>query len=267
MPYQAIAPVIPNISNQGEAVAGSSGVIFTATDRQIIQERAGEIDRKRSFKEIFAKNPLTPEVENEETGINPEPDINEIEGRIRDHRQMIKHSPLYTPHEHVEIRNELPDTYEEKAGKEIHIVGNDKFSRPAKPNPSTSDDEVEIHKETVAIVKELKLDPNEILNKFSLPKKEILGLVKRIKTLHLKRLLSETQKDFEMLSEEIKTATLARSKPEAKIWMDAKLDQLSLESARYKLGILQSMQSMELNDQRKKNIKWLKKVVARLAKV
>ncbi|MEE8637937.1 MAG: hypothetical protein V3T21_02720, partial [Candidatus Margulisiibacteriota bacterium] len=90
--------------------------------------------------------------------------------------------------------------------------------------------------------------------------------VSRIKEHHLKRLLSETKEEFEAISEEIKKETLASAKPEAKAWIEAQLDKLTLEAAEYKLNLIKSLQKMEFNPEHKKNIKWLKKIIARLSK-
>ncbi|MBI5078608.1 hypothetical protein HZB08_01110, partial [Candidatus Saganbacteria bacterium] len=89
-----ITPVIPNLSLQAEAVAGSSSAIFTATDRQIIQELAGEIRRDRSFKEVFFSKELTPKVENEQSTVRPGQDavVKAIESRQKEHRRMLKYS-------------------------------------------------------------------------------------------------------------------------------------------------------------------------------
>lgn len=234
MVQQSVAPIIPNMSNQVEAVAGSSAIIFTATDRKIIEERTGEIDRKRSFKEIFQNKPLAPKVENEQTTIKPERNIKELEGRYRDHRQMLKHATATVPRERVEISSP-PSTSSEKENKTVSEGDN-------------------LHKETLAMVKELKLDHAELHAKFSLDQKELFGLISRIKELHLKRLLSEDPREFKMLSEKIKTETLHFAKEEARTWVEARLDELTKGAAEYKLGILKSLQSIEPNRQREKNI-------------
>lgn len=251
MPEQIIAPIIPNISGQEAAVAGSSAIIFTATDRKIIEERGGRIDRNLSFIDLLKDKPLTPEVENEETNVKPQQDIKELEGRYRKHRQMLKHSALYTPREQVKISNRLPDSYEEP--KQIVMKSED----------TTINSLLE---ETAAIAKELKLNPAEIFDKFALEQKELHSLICRIKELHLKRLLTDIQKEFESLTKEIEKETLSSAKPEAKPWLEAQLNKLTLDAAEYKLDLLKSLQSMDFNAQRKKNIKWLQEITARLSK-
>jgi len=241
MPNQAIAPIIiPNIGNQEAAVAGSSAAIFTATDRKLIEERTGEIDRSQTFREIFQNKPLSPKVENEETRIKSEPDVTELEGRYQDHRRMLKHSTLYTPQDLIEINEKLPDHYEEE-----------KALKP-EAQPST------IHNKTAALAKELKLDYLELVDKFSLEKNELFSLISHIKELHLKRLLCEDHTEFDTLTSRIKQDSLGSAKPEARAWVEAQMDKMTSEAAEYKIGILNSLQSMEFKSARNKTIKWLK---------
>ncbi len=253
MAGQPIAPIIPNMNPQAEAVAGNQAAIFTATDRKILEEIAGEIDRSRSFIDVLKDRPLTPEVENEETTVKLNQDIKELNSRIREHRQILKHSTLYTPREHVEISNQLPDTYEEQEQTAPEISPDDEATI------NTNKDK-EVHAKTVAMVKELNLNPAEIFDKFALEQEDLHNLVSQIKDLHLKRLLTENQKEFESISEEIKKETLAASKPEAKDWLTGQLNKLTREAIEYKLRLLKSLQDMDFNAERKKNIKWLKKI-------
>ena len=261
MVEQAIAPIIPNMGGQEAAVAGSSAVIFTATDKKIIEERSGRIDRNRSFIDIMKERPMTPEVENEETNVKPHQDIKELEDRSREHRRMLKHSALYVPQEQVEISNQLPDTYEEP-----HRLNFEPEERTETPSPTgLSREDKKVRRETIALVKELKLNPAEIFDKFELEQKELYSLVSRIKEHHLKRLLTEDQSEFKSLSEEIKKESLAAAKPEARAWLEAQLDKLTLHAAEYKLRLLKSLQSMEFNKPHKNNAKWLEKLVASLS--
>ena len=250
--------MIPNISYQAEAVAGSSSVIFTATDRKIIEERGREkIDRTRAFKEIFSGKELMAKVENEETTIKPEPDIKELEGRYRDHQRMLKNSPLAPHQEKAEISNpeEAPAMQPDVAEK----------STAAMPHPRGNSEKVELHKETAALAKELNLNPNEILDKFALEQKDLHSLIYRIKELHLKRLLCDRREEFEFLSDQIKKDTLAAGKPEARKWLEAQLDQLTRGATEYKLKFLRSLQSMGLNDQQEKSLRWLQTTFDRLS--
>jgi hypothetical protein len=248
------------MGGQEAAVAGSSAVIFTATDKKVIEERGGRIDRNLSFLEALKERPLTPEVENEETNVKPHQDIKELEGRHREHQRILKHSTLYVPREQVEIKHELPDAYEES--REI-VLEPEKKPRPLSPE---SKEETKVIEKTVAIAKELKLNPSEIFDKFALEQKELYHLISRIKDLHLKRLLTESQADFENLTEEIKKETLASAKAEAQTWLEAQLDKLTLDAAEYKLNLLKSLQSMEFNPQLKNTVRWLRKTVSRLPK-
>lgn len=258
MAQQVIAPVVPNIGLQGEAVAGSSGVIFTATDRKIIQERTGEINKNRSFIDILKERAVTPKVENEQTTTYHEPDVKELQGRAREHRRMLKNSPLTRPIEKVTTSNEieLPEVNLTESLPVLEAKATVEDNTKAKPNQ-----DAELRQETVQIAKELRLNPSELFDKLSLQQKELFGLVIRIKELHLKRLLSETYDEFESYSEKIKKEAMSLAKPEAQKWLEAQLDQLTYFSAEYKLNLMQSLQSMEFNAKREKTIQWLKKIV------
>jgi len=257
MAQSIIAPLIPNMSLQGEAVAGSSALIFTATDRKIIEERTGEInDRKRSFLDVLAHKPLTPEVENEETAVKEGINIKELEGRYRDHRQMLKHATLNTSREQVEISGKLPDQLVEPSPV------------PIEPGvrASVTEEDKKVKEKTIAIAKELKLNASELFDKFDLEQRELFGLVSRIKEHHLKRLLSETQEEYKTYTEEIRKETISIAKPEAREWLEKELNRLTLESAAYKLKLLKSLQSMEINTSHAENIRWLQKIVSELSK-
>lgn len=262
MVEQAIAPIIPNMGGQEAAVAGSSAAIFTATDKKLIEELGGSVDRNRSFVDVLKNKPLTPEVENEETNVKPHQDIKQLEGRQREHRRMLKHSTLSVPREHVEISNQLPDSYEEP--KETVLKPEPQAS--SKTAAPASDEDKIVKQKTIAIVKDLKLNSAEIFDKFALEQNELHSLVSRIKELHLKRLLTDSQSEFENLTREIKKETLSAAKPEARAWLKAQLDTLSLGAAEYKSNLIKSLQKMELNPKHEKNIKWLKKIISRLSK-
>ncbi|KPJ65151.1 hypothetical protein AMJ44_10840, partial [candidate division WOR-1 bacterium DG_54_3] len=184
----------------------------------------------------------------------------ELEGRHREHQRILKHSTLYVPREHVEINNEPPDYYEEP--REI-VLEPDIQPLPAQVKTK---EETKVIEKTVALAKELKLDPSEIFDKFALEQKELYHLISRIKDLHLKRLLTESQAEFENLSGEIRKETLASAKTEAQSWLEAQLKKLTLDAAEYKLNLLKSLQSMEFNPKRTKIARWLRKIVSRLSK-
>jgi len=133
------------------------------------------------------------------------------------------------------------------------------------PLPRGNSEKLALHKETAAIAKELNLNPSEILDKFALEQKDLHSLIYRIRELHLKRLLCDRREEFESLSDLIKKDTLAAGKPEARKWLEAQLDQLTRGAAEYKLKFLRSLQSMGLNDQQEKSLRWLQTTFDRLS--
>ncbi|MBU1027031.1 MAG: hypothetical protein KKA31_04800, partial [Candidatus Margulisbacteria bacterium] len=205
-----IAPINPNFGGQEGAVAGNLAAVFTAQDRKVIAERSGRYDSDRdiSFMEALKEGSLIPNVENEETTVNPHQEVNEIEGRMRQHKQILKHSTLYNPRDTVEIRNELPDTYEEGSSP----LTDEELEALSKH--ADSEEDKAMIQETASIVKELKLNPAEIFDKFSLEQKQLYSLVSRIKDLHLKRLLTEDEQEFKRLSDQIKHDSLSHAKEE-----------------------------------------------------
>lgn len=241
MAQQIIAPIIPNLSNQESAQAGSSAVIFTSTERKIIKERSGEVDPARSFKELFTEKSLAPKVENEEATVKPEIDIAELQQRQREHRRMLKNSPLKAPRDSAEL--EKPE-----------IVPPINMAAQLTTN-------IQVSQETADIIKDLNLHSDDIVEKFAVDEKDLYQLIFKIKELHLARLLTNSRKEFEKLSKIIKDETLAAARPEAKDWLVSRLDNLRLESAGYKLKLLNSLKSMGLNSEQEKNIGWLEKIV------
>lgn len=252
MAQQIIVPIVPNYGMQESAVAGSSAVIFTSTDRKIIKERAGEIDPKKSFKEIFAEKSLSPKVENEESTARPEVDIKELEERQREHFKILKDSPIRANRDKVEAG-------EAGAGVSIAPAGMVKETEDAK---QAELEKVEIGDHTARIIMELNLKPEEVMHKFELDEKDLYETVLKIKELHLKRIIANTREEFEKLSEAIKKDTLAAIKPQEKEWMIEQLEQLRKGSAEYKLKLLNSLKTMGLNSEQEKNIVWLEKIVS-----
>lgn len=242
-----IAPVIPNFSAQAEAVAGSQGVVFTATDRKVIEERGGEVDQRGTFLDALAKRPLNPEVENEETTVKPETNVQELAGRYRDHKRMLKYAPLHPSHERVEITNALPDT--------VTTAGADTLTTAA-VLPAVNANELK--EKTISLAKELRLDPAALFDKFTLEQSELYGLIYRIKELHFQRLLSEKQEDFEGLTAKIRAETLGVSKPAAKRWVEEQLELLTVSSVNYKIKLIRSMQSLDFDKTRETTLAWLK---------
>lgn len=265
-----IAPMNPNLSNQAMSVAGNEGAIFTATDRKLIEERTGaEIDRSRNFLDVLfnkREKPITPEVENEQTVIRQAVSAAEIESRYQDEKSKLKKSALYQPRERVEITGETPDKYEDQNS---HPDNPDAFKRAGlKPEgeiENLKSEKEEAKEKAMAIAKELKLNPQELLDKFALEEKELLGLVTLIKDLHLQRLLTESKIEFDRITSRIKTETLHRAKPEAKVWLENSLDRLTLESAKYKLNLARSLESIHFNAHLDRTIRWLTKTIERLS--
>src|SRR3989338_7636475 len=211
MAQQVIVPIMPNLGSQAEAMAGAQAVTFTATERQVIKERGGEVDKTRSFKELFSGKGLTDTVENEESGTLPDQDLNAVKGQLKAHRSMLKHAVLSTPRERVEIRNISPD--------EVVVT-------PA------------------ALAKDLQLNPAELFDKFSLEQHELYHLICRIKELHLKRLLSTSEIEFEKLSEVIKQETLAAGHHEAKAWLESQIENLKHSAAEYRQNLSKSLKAI-----------------------
>ena len=266
-----ITPVNPNLSNQAMGVAGSEAVIFTATDRKIIEDRTGaENDRSRSFLDVlFHKQdkPITPQVENEQTIIRQAVTAEELDSRYQNQNIMLKHATLYTPRERIEISGDLPDKFDQSDDSNPNDP--DAFKRATLP-PEGEIENLKSEKEAtkkkaMAIAKELKFNPDELLDTFDLEEKELLNLVTLIKDLYLKRLLSESKVDFDRYTKLIKMATLPRAKPEAKVWWESMLDKLTIESAKYKLNLAQSLESIHFNAHLDRSIRWLKKTIERLS--
>lgn len=248
MAQQVIAPIVPNLGRLEEAIAGSSSIVFTSTDRKIIKERAGEVDRARSFGEIFKEQTITPKVENEETTVKSEQDIKALESRYRDHQRMLENSPIAQPKDKIEVSDEPA------------VIPPPNMLKLGEAKPEISPEKAEISQKTAAIAQELKLDPKEITTKFTLENEDLYSLVYRIKEHHLERILTNNRRDFMKMTEIIKKETLAAAKPEAKEWLEGELNKLTVAAAEYKLKLLGSLKTMGLNAGQSKNIKWLEKI-------
>jgi len=259
MAEQVIAPIIPNPGTAAEAAAGNQGVVFTAADRQVIKERAGEVDTTRPFKEIFFKGDFTQKVENEQSTINPEMDLRAMESRRKEHKRILRYSAVTAPQEHVEIsgeaRTEAPVIHppevdlsaEATAPLPPDLVYEDKPATAAAVTPvvETGADQ---EKRTAAY--DQTAEEQKTLN----------SIVSRIQELNFKRVLCDNEADFEKLSVEIKEITLSGSQPEARVYLEAKVDLITRTTAEYNLGVMQSLESMHY-DENDKNIKWLVKMV------
>ncbi len=256
MADQSIAPINPNISGQKEAVAGNQSIAFTSTDRKLIEERGGEINKARSFKDIFNQKGLAAKVENEETTVEPglDVDIQELAKRKRDHAQMLSNSPVKAVRDKIDTSggNLPPPPADMNRGQDEEV----------KEDLETAD----IGKKTAQIVKELNMHPDDIVDKFHLDEKDLYNLVFKIKDLHLKRLLTNDRKEYLELTDIIKKETVAAAKPEAKEWIENRLNLLTLSSSQYKLKLLDSLKTMGWSDEQRESVKWLQQIADKYSK-
>jgi len=242
-----------NTGSQAEAMAGAQALTFTATDRKVIAERSGgEINKTKSFKEIFADKPLSPKVENELTSVEPQMDVTEIEGKLKEHQKMLKNSPIISHRDKVIITNVSPDQAEIR-GEEKSEDNETVPAAPADPK---------LHQETLAIARELNLDPTQLFAKLELEQKELHSLIIKIRDLHLKRLLCANRQDFAALSAEIEKETLASARPEARAWFQEQLKELKKSAAEYKLNLVKSLHSMHIDDSMESELQWLNQIIA-----
>lgn len=232
----------PNIGSTAEAMAGNSAMVFTAADRKIIEERGVNLEKQISFKEAIMQNKdqLLPNVENEQTTVQPQLNISEIQKRREWHQDMLKKSPY--------AKSKDKGTNEEEPQEPTDTSAPIPFQPP--PNEAKK-----INEKTLALAAELKLDAKELAEVFVLDDEELHRLILRIKNLHLQRLLSEEPKSFESLTQNIKAESLVHTKPEAKDWMENKLKELTQEAAKYKVEFLKSMQAMDFAQEREELIK------------
>lgn len=121
-------------------------------------------------------------------------------------------------------------------------------------------------------LKELGMKP-EILEEINLAARRIafLKLVALLKETHLKRVFSGSKQEFDQASGVIKFLTNKVLKIKVDIpagslnWIKERLETLAKESAKYKLELLRSLQTLSYEAEREKNIKWLETTVARLS--
>lgn len=265
MAERPVNPIIPIINLPREAAAASSSAIFSAADRKIIEERTGgENLRTRGFLDVLKDKPLLPEVENQETTVQePQKDAKAIESRFDQHRKMLKHSPITLRKDQVVISGSLPDTFTEE---EPFLLGEEeKGGEEKKDDKADTQQASKEKKEALALANELKLKPSELFDKFNLEQKELFSLVSRLRAMHLRRLLSESRLEFEQLSSEIKRISLSAAKPAEKEWLENQFNRLTMEAAVYKLGVMRSLQQIEFNDDREKDLRWLEDEVRKLS--
>ncbi|MFH1541756.1 MAG: hypothetical protein ABIE84_01555 [bacterium] len=260
MAENPINPIIPGQNYQAEAVAGNSAAIFSATDKEIIEKRSGKVDERNSFLDVLKNKPLMADVENEASTIPPETNIPDIQNRIKFSRRKLKHASFASPRDRLEITNTLPDDYaaavDERPTSDEPIAS---APAPAKPEDKAN----KMSEKTAEIVRDLNLNPNEVYNKFSLEQDKLHGLVTRIKELHLKRLFSETEAQFQQYTEAIKQETFASTRDEAKDWLESQLNKLTMHAAKYKLKLLESMEHLYTDKQKHARGEWLKEIVDR----
>ncbi len=87
-----------------------------------------------------------------------------------------------------------------------------------------------------------------------------------LKELHLKRIFSSSMKEFGQHSFSIKHYTL-KVKKLGPDWIKERLERLALDSASYKLELLHSLQALEYNKEREKDIKSLTLTIQHYKKV
>jgi len=252
------------MGGQEAAIAGSQAIVFTATDRKVIEERGGKIDKNRSFIDVLKDRPMTPEVENEETNVRPQMDLSEFKGRVKEHKRMLRHSNLYNPRERVEINNELPDNYEESSpppSQPVSVV-----EAKVEADPEVKKEGVKVVTKVVPEVKAEDHSQLETYDEMNQKQTDHNSLKSRVKQYHLLRLLSDNEQEFKRLSDKIRMESLSGIKPAGRKWLDAQLTRITLGAAKYKLGLLNSLEEMHLDDQHKKAIQWLTRLVNDLDK-
>ncbi|MCX5751622.1 MAG: hypothetical protein NT099_08170 [Candidatus Saganbacteria bacterium] len=99
-----------------------------------------------------------------------------------------------------------------------------------------------------------------------------IKIINTLKDLHLKRVLSGSEESFFSYSQQISSLTIKARRLATDITeksyslVENKLESLALEAARYKLQFLKSMQNLEYQKDRDKEIKWIENLIARLPK-
>lgn len=252
--------MIPTPGSQAETAAGNQAVIFTASDRQVIKERAGEVDTTRPFKEVFFKGDFTQKVENEQSTINPEMDLRAMESRQKEHKRILKYSAVTAPQEHVEISGE--------ARAEAPVINPPAVDLSAEAMAPVPPDMVYEDKPAAAAVTAesdetaRQGERSAAYDQVTEEQKQLNSIVSKIQELNFKRVLCDNETEFERLSNEIKEITLSSSQPEAKAYLEAKVDLITRTAAAYKLGLIQSLESIHY-DENDKNVRWLRKMVGK----
>jgi hypothetical protein len=257
MVEQVLAPIIPNLGPQAEAMSGAQGISFTATDRQIIKERSGEVDPTKTFKEVFFKRDITHKVENEQSTVNPEMDLRAMESRRKEHKRILKYSAITAPHEHVEISGEERKEEVVMTPPEVSLSAEVAVAAPSPSRVEADQPSVQPAAETTVS----QAEPSAAYDQLTQEQKNLESIVSKIKDMHFKRLLCTTQEEFERLTVEIKTATLAAERPEARDYLEPKIDLLTKLTAQYKLKLVRSLKDMHYDNGHKNDLHWLQKMI------
>ncbi|MBI5399892.1 hypothetical protein HZB07_04700 [Candidatus Saganbacteria bacterium] len=266
----AVPPIPARLAGQEAAVAGTQGAIFTAADRKIIEDRTDSpIDRSRTFIEALkSESALTPKVENEVGSNKPETNIKELESRQRDYRHIIKHSAITRPHEHVDITNSAPDAY----GTQPEISPAPATAAVNSPPPTLTTEKVALGGEknppakTIVAAAPQHNDIAGIFDQLNEEQKSLSSILPKIRGYHLNRLFTDNEEEFISLSSKITVESLASVRPENRAWLEEQLKKVTLSAAQYKLSLLNSLETMQLDDKHKKTIAWLTRLIQQLEK-
>lgn len=242
---ESIRPVIVNMNATEQAIAGSSEAILTAADRDVIKRRSGELDTAKGFtdvvKEMFDKSRTVDRVE---TGEKEKVEQENFETRIKLEKRMIRTAPPYEAKEEPPPPISIADLHVKEKKNIIDEL--EKTLRAGVVHKSVHDEDAK--------------------------KGEWFASVLLLKKLHLKRILCSSKKEFFALSRQIEKQTLKARKlglsisAEGVNFVEARLENMALETANYKLKLLQSMQEMDRDSAREKDIHWLNLVIAKLSK-
>lgn len=245
--------MIPILTNTEQAIVGTGQAVLSAADRDVIKRRVGETDPSLNFaahvKNLFTRTRIIDEVE---TGEKQQVEQEDFDTRIKLQRNLIKHAP----------HNRMPEERVEISIETVDPATIDKTEKKEEKIPDDHIDKLE-HALNTGIVDQLKNQDNPELV-------EWLHSIISLKQLHLKRVLCNSKKEFESLSQEIVEHTGVARKLGLKIsrrgvsFVEAKLETMATDAANYKLELLRSMQKMSFDKNREKDINWLSDVISRL---
>lgn len=241
-------------------MATTSGIIYNAADRGLVKDQINEVNR-RTIKEIFDQQNIAPKVENQATPVRAQQIVTGIDTAQNQTYLLDFFAKFFKPSTR---KNKLKEKLDAKEAKKVKEEEKDTVSAPQPPTSSM--EEAEVHPETAALAKDLNLDLEEIAKKFKLSPEELHALIFRIRELHLKRLLCQSYSEFEQLSNEILNYTLMAAKPGAQSWLTEQMNNLTRETAEYKIKLMKSLQALDYDFQRENSLKWLSKISRQLAK-